>query len=366
MLNSTKTITAKDVATSYVEVSKSALQQNVRTLTELAGDRIKTMAIVKANAYGHGAAIVAEALEGKVTALGVATVEEAINLRKSGIIAPILVFAPVRKETVGDYKSFNLVATVGSFEELGMITPSMSFHLEFDTGMGRLGFYPEDWPEIRDFVTANMLKPSGIMTHFACADSPSHPMTIRQNAAFEDLLRTMDTFTRGKVIHASNSGGLLFYPQARYSMVRFGLSLYGYSPSPTYALPGLKPVLSWKTRICASRAIHAGATVSYEATWSAPEDGWLLVLPVGYADGIPRALSNQIVMRCNGQLLPQAGTVTMDYTMLFCRNYIGPGTEVTILGDEAMTADQWATLTDTIPYETLCGIHAKIERRLVV
>ena len=365
MLNPTKKITAKDAATSYLEISGAVLQNNVRVLSDLAGEGIKTMAVVKANAYGHGASIVARALTGKVSALGVATVEEAVNLRKDGIITPILVFAPVRKDTVGDYKSFNLVATVGSFEELAMMSPAMSFHLEFDTGMGRLGFYPEDWPEIRQMISSNGLNPSGIMTHFACADAPSHPKTLAQIDDFNDLLRTMDEFARDKVIHASNSGGLLFYRQARFNMVRFGLSMYGYSPSETYALPGLKPAMQWKTRICASKAIHTGATVSYEATWAAPEDGWLLVLPIGYADGLLRALSNRIVMRCGTKTLPQTGNVTMDYTMLFCRDHIPTGTEVTIMGEGAMQADEWAAITGSITYEILCGIHAKIERRLV-
>lgn len=365
MLNPTKKITAKDAATSYLEISTANLQNNARVLADLAGKGIKTMAVVKANGYGHGATLVARALAGKVSALGVATVEEAVNLRRDGVIMPILVFAPVRRETVADYKSFNLVATVGSFEELAMITPAMSFHLEFDTGMGRLGFYPEDWPEIRQIIASAELNPSGIMTHFACADAPSHPKTLTQIQDFNELLRTMDDFTSGKVIHASNSGGLLFYPQARFSMVRFGLSLYGYSPSETYSLPGLRPAMQWKTRICASKAIHTGGTVSYEATWSAPEDGWLLVLPIGYADGLPRALSNRIVMRCGNRTLPQTGNVTMDYTMLFCRDYIPTGTEVTILGEGAMLADEWAAINGSITYEILCGIHAKIERRLV-
>ncbi|MCC5933371.1 MAG: alanine racemase [Candidatus Cyclonatronum sp.] len=365
MLNSTRQITAKDAATSYLEVNGSVLRDNVRLLSEMAGQGIKTMAVVKANAYGHGASGVARALAGKITALGVATVEEAVNLRKDGIITPILVFAPVRRDTLADYRSFNLVATVGSFEELRMISPSMSFHLEFDTGMGRLGFYPEDWPEIRQEVESRQLNPSGIMTHFACADSPSHAKTLQQIDDLNELIRNMDEHARGKLIHASNSGGLLFYKQARYNMVRFGISMYGFSPSETYALPGLKPVMQWKTRVCATKAIHTGGTVSYEASWAAPEDGWLIVLPVGYADGLPRALSNRIVMRAGNKTLPQTGNITMDYTMLFCRDYIETGTEVTIMGDGAMQADEWAAMTGTIPYEILCGIHAKIERRLV-
>ncbi|MCH8557981.1 MAG: alanine racemase [Balneolia bacterium] len=358
-------ITAKSNVTSYVEINISNLKQNAIKLKEIAPAGIKTMAVVKANAYGHGAALVSHALSDSVTALGVASVEEAINIRNSGVILPILVFAPPRPGNVADYKTYNLVATVGSFDELGMMSSSMSFHLEFDTGMGRLGFDPDEWPEIHSRLQSNSLKPSGVMTHFASADAPDSTKVSDQLSRFEKLLENMGDWKKGKVIHASNSGGLLFYPEAAYSLVRFGLAVYGYLPSDTHKIDDLKPVLSWKSCVSACKPLRKGETVSYDANWTAPKDGWLVVVPVGYADGIRRGLSNKIEMSVGGNKIKQVGNVTMDYTMLFSDKPFETGEEVVILGDEAMQADEWAALLDTIPYEILCGIHPKIERRPV-
>lgn len=358
-------ITAKSNVTSYVEISIGNLKQNAARLKDIAPPGIKTMAVVKANAYGHGAALVSHALSDSVTALGVASVEEAINIRNSGVILPILVFAPPRPGNVADYKTYNLVATVGSFDELALMSSSMSFHLEFDTGMGRLGFNPDEWPDIQYRLKSHSLNPSGIMTHLATADAPESAMAGKQLSRFENLLEDMGAWTKGKVIHASNSGGLLFYPEAAYGLVRFGLAVYGYSPSDTHNVDGLKPVLSWKSCVSACKPIRKGETVSYDASWTTPKDGWLVVVPVGYADGIRRGLSNKIEMSVGGKKIPQVGNVTMDYTMLFSDQPFETGEEVVILGEESMQADEWAALLDTIPYEILCGIHPKIERRPV-
>jgi alanine racemase len=379
-------ITAKQAATSCAEVHLDHLRHNARLLARKAGDGIKKMAVVKANAYGHGAGIVGPALqhEACIDAFGVATVEEAINLRNAGVIKPILVFAPVKKHTVADYRMYSLVAVVGSFEELNLLTPSISFHLEFDTGMGRLGFYPEEWPQVYEQIEARELRPTGIMTHFATADAPGSGYAQKQLQAFKTLLEEMGDWARHKVIHASNSGGLLFYDEGlRFNMVRFGISLYGFSPnpeSPEQKVNGtddavLKPVMQWKSCVTACRHIQKGQSVSYEATWQASEDGWLLVVPVGYADGLRRGLSNQIRMSVQGlpEPLPQVGTITMDYCMLFCGEKVVVGTEVRVLGHgqpeagfaAAPTADEWARKLGSISYEVLCGIHPKIERKAV-
>lgn len=365
MKRRTTQITAKSNITSYVEINLTSLKHNAALLKERIPDGIKTMAVVKANAYGHGAALVAHALSGSVTALGVASVEEAINIRNSGVILPILVFAPPRAGNISDYKTYNLVATVGSFYELELMSSSMSFHIEFDTGMGRLGFSPNEWPELLQKLNKSALKPSGVMTHFATADAPDSDKVNAQLQLFNKLLENMGSWKQGKVIHASNSGGLLYYPEAAFSMVRFGIAVYGFSPSAVKSVPGLKPVLSWKSCVSVCKRLRKGETVSYEASWSAPEDGWLVVVPVGYADGIRRGLSNKIEMSVAGKRLKQVGNITMDYTMLYSNEPVETGEEVEILGENAMMADEWAELLDTIPYEILCGIHPKIERRPV-
>ncbi|MFW6347230.1 MAG: alanine racemase [Cyclonatronaceae bacterium] len=379
-----RNITAKQAATSFVEINLSHLRHNARLLAAKAGKSIKKMAVVKANAYGHGADIAGPALQDEacIDAFGVATVEEAINLRNAGVIKPILVFAPVKKHTVADYRMYSLVAVVGSLEELNLLTPSISFHLEFDTGMGRLGFYPEEWPQIYKHIEEKELKPTGIMTHFATADAPGAAYTREQLRRFKKLLSEMGEWAEGKIIHAANSGGLLYYEEegVRFDMVRFGISLYGFSPNPEVSEQKtetrddavLKPVLQWKSCVTACRRITKGQSVSYEAIWQAPEDGWLLVLPVGYADGLRRGLSNRTYMSVEGlpEALPQVGNITMDYCMLFSKQEVATGTIVKIMGDgqpepgfaPAPTADAWARELGSISYEILCGIHPKIER----
>ncbi len=355
-------ITAKSSTTSFVEVNINRLRENARALIGKSGPGVKSMAVVKSNAYGHGAALVAHALNGHVYALGVATVEEGITLRNSGVITPILVFAPVDRTTVNDYKTYNLVAVAGSYEELKMLSASVSFHLEFDTGMGRLGFDPEQWPQILGTIREKELRPSGIMTHFATADKAGSGKAQEQLRRFQKLLDEMGEWKDNKIIHAANSGAVLHYPGAAFDLVRFGISLYGFAPDPVEEMEELKPVLSWKTRVAACKPIKKGETVSYEANWTAPHDGWLIVIPVGYSDGIRRGLSNRIKMNVRGMRLPQVGSITMDYTMLFSDVAVETGEIVSILGEDAMQADEWARILDTITYEILCGIHPKIER----
>jgi alanine racemase len=379
-------ITAKQAATSYAEIHLGHLRHNAQLLAKQAGKGVKKMAVVKANAYGHDAGIIGPVLQRQtcIDAFGVATVEEAINLRNAGVIKPILVFAPVKAHTIADYRMYSLVAVVGSFEELNLLTPSISFHLEFDTGMGRLGFYPDEWPRVYKQIQARELSPTGIMTHFATADAPGSDYAFQQLQAFNTLINEMGEWSKNKVIHASNSGGLLYYDEGlRFNMVRFGISLYGFSPNPEVGeekINGtdgniLRPVMQWKSCVTACRPIKKGQYVSYEATWQAPEDGWLLVVPIGYADGLRRGLSNQIRMSVEGlpEALPQVGTITMDYCMLFSGEEVAVGTEVRVLGHgqpesgfaPVPSADEWARKLGSISYEVLCGIHPKIERKAV-
>ncbi|MCH8567489.1 MAG: alanine racemase [Balneolales bacterium] len=367
MVVSSTTITKKSESTSFVEINLDTLDANLKRIKEVTGPGVKTMAVVKANAYGHDSVLIARALSGKITALGVATVEEAVTIRKAGVIMPLLVFAPVRKSALSDYKAFNIVAVAGSFEELQLMSPAVSFHLEFDTGMGRLGFEPADWPEIKKVLEKKKLRPSGIMTHFATADEPSTAKTADQLSRFNSLLDEMGSWSQSKVIHASNSGGMMHYPEARFSMVRFGISLYGYAPGKQFpdALKDLKPVLSWKSTVVACKRLRKGETISYDATYTADKDGWLVVIPVGYADGLRRGLSNRIYMKTGGEMLKQVGNITMDYTMLWSEKPVPTGQQVTILGPDAMTADQWAEMLGTITYEIICGIHPKIDRHTV-
>lgn len=338
------------------------LEHNLRELRKLAGDSTLNLAVLKANAYGHDASLIRPIIEPLVDWLGVASVPEAVDLRKQGASKPILVFAPVLAHTIGFYREFRLTAAVGSIAELMLIPPETDFHLEFDTGMGRLGFYPSDWPQIRQTMESRGIRPSGIMTHFATSDLPGSDKANAQIATFNTLLSAIQP-EAGTIVHASNSGGLLNYPGAKYDLVRHGITTYGYPPEGR--LDFLKPVLEWKSRVIASKPLKKGMSVSYNASWSAPSDGYLAVIPVGYADGLSRLLSNKIRMGVSGETVRQVGNISMDYTMLFSEKSLETGSEVILLGKGAMFADEWAAITGTITYEMLCAIHPKIRRELI-
>jgi len=357
-----KEITAKNQSTSWVEVSKSALAHNIKLIKAKIVDDVNLMAVVKANAYGHGDVIVSEAIRKLVDYLGVASVSEAITLRENGITTDILIFAPVQKEELYLYKKHNFTAVIGSFNELNLIDDDISFHIEFDTGMGRLGFYPEESTKVIEFLKQNNLKPAGIMTHFAKADHPNDESVHGQIWVFEGCYKAFNTTFGDLIVHASNSGGTLHYTYP-YNMVRCGLSIYGYDPAGI--INDLRPVLRWASKVIACKPIKKGMPVSYESTWRASEDGFLVVIPIGYADGIPRNLSNKLQMYCKGKLLQQVGNVTMDYTMLFSSSFVELGSEIEILGPNSMTPVEWAKYNSTIPYEITCGIHPKIKRILV-
>jgi alanine racemase len=276
---------------------------------------------------------------------------------------PILVFAPYWKVFEQTYINNRITAVVGSFDELQDIHPSIEFHIEFDTGMGRLGFYPEQWPEIQEMIQSRGLKPTGIMTHFATAEDKKSDLTQKQIKLFQKLKNKIEKSFSGLIYHSSNSGGMIHYPEAAFDMVRSGLAMYGYSPDNSDI--GLKPVLTWKSYITACKPIKKGMTVSYGARWTTPGDGYLLVIPIGYADGVSRSLSGKISVRIGDQMIQQVGTITMDYFMLFHTKPIITGTEVEILGANALDANDWAQISGTIPYEVLCAIHPKIRRVLV-
>ena len=357
-----KEITAKNQSSSTIEISKQALLHNLRVIKKTVEENVKIMAVVKANAYGHGDALVSSIIQETVDFLGVASVSEAVTLREKGIHQKILVFAPIQKGEVEIYSKENLTAVVGSFDELELITTDTEYHIEFDTGMGRLGFYPEDANEILQKLEQIKNFPSGLMTHFACADRPNSESVHNQIQKFETVVGLFRNVYPNIIIHASNSGGTLHY-EYPFNMVRTGLAMYGYDPARK--LNSLKPVLRWASKVIACKPIKKGMPVSYDSTWTTSEKGFLVIIPLGYADGIPRNLSNKISMYCNGKYLPQVGNITMDYTMLFSKTRVSISSEIEILGMNSSSPEEWATIISTIPYEILCGIHPKINRKEV-
>lgn len=347
---------------SVVTINLSSLKQNVNALSCFLDEGTRIMAVVKANAYGHGAVKVAETLDPLVEAFAVNDIHEGIELRENGINKPILVFCVPGKSFASQYRVHNLTATISSKEQFAMLPNGTSYHLNFDTGMGRLGFNAEDAEEVAQMVhQSSKLFCTGIYSHFATADNPGSELVPRQHQQFKEILQH---FPDNITTHISNTGGLAFYETEQFNMVRLGIGLYGYPPGET-KIEDLKPVMSWKSNLVQIKEIEAQKSVSYGAKWFAPEDGYLGVIPVGYDDGLKRNLSGKITVRIGSETYDVVGTITMNYSMVFLRGDKHPaGTKVELLypGSDALV---WARQLDTIPYEILTGINEKIPRQYI-
>lgn len=343
------------------EVSLSAIRENLRALRDLVGRGVKVLGVVKADAYGHGAARVALALEeAGVDQLGVALVSEGVALREAGIRAPILVMGPAFEDEFADLFRHDLVPTVGDLEparaldrfvererpkcgvrrsECGvksksaagrrsLRTPRSAFHtapsgrapchLKIDTGMNRLGIRGDETArQAAELASLGHLQWQAVYTHFACAERAGHPTLGRQLASFEQAIAALRAAgLRPPLVHAANSSAVVTLPEARFGMVRPGLALYGVAPCPEAGGLGLRPALALKTRVIQVKRVPKGEGVSYGHTWQAQRDSLVGILPIGYGDGYPRALSNKGSVRIAGRLCPIVGTICMDATMV--------------------------------------------------
>lgn len=320
------------------------------------------MAVVKDEAYGHGLLKVADYLKDKADWFCVANIEEALVLRNQGIQNPILVFGVPEKGREALYVKHNITATISALNIFERLEAGTNCHLQFDTGMQRLGFNPDDVENVLQKVSKHSeLNYSGIFTHFATADDPGHPRVTEQINIFQKLRAQ---FPSTWMAHTSNTGGTFHYHREGSIMdgVRTGIGLYGL-PSGKHPISGIKPVARWETEIVQIRKVKKGDKAGYGGTWEAPEDGHLAILPVGYADGIFRALSNQMLVEIQGKKYPQAGTVSMDYIAVFLGNDIyEEGDTVTILDKGELSAKSWADKIGTIPYEIMTSIAPKVKR----
>lgn len=336
------------------------------------------MAVVKANAYGHGAVETARALIRRgVSRVAVVSVEEGIALRQAGINAPIVVLGPLFQEQIADLLAHQLTPVVSDASLLqplaraaGSLPSPYPVHLKVETGMGRLGLTPDELSALiaaRSFPRSLQLE--GLMTHLADTDGPSAEATERQLTQFEDAIRTVEGGGfRVPLIHAANSGGALRFPRARYSLVRPGIMLYGYHTlPPSISAPDFRPVLSLRTSIAQLRTVQAGRSVSYNGTFTAKRSTRIAVLPIGYADGFSRRLSNRGMVLVQGRRVPIVGLVCMDMVMADVTDIaeVRVGDEVVLIGQQGqdrITADDIAEWTGTISYEVLCSIGPRIPR----
>jgi alanine racemase len=352
-----------------------ALRRNIDAVRRKAGPGPLICLPVKADAYGHGAPEIARAaLDAGVRYLAAAALEEAAALRQSGIDAPILLLSLPMPEEIPAAAALDLSFLVPDREFAGALARAaegarrrIKAHLKVDTGMGRLGCPPEEAADLAAYIASRpSLEYAGTATHLAAADSPA-PEHIRytreQLARFREALGAIKAAGLDPgIVHAANSGALIFHGDACFDMIRPGILLYGYSPAPE--LFSVEPVMELRSRIMFIKMVKKGETLSYGRTWSAPEDTLIATLPVGYADGLPRALGSRYSVLIRDRFYPLAGRICMDQCMvnLGANSDIRRWEEVTIFGGKASTAADIAALLDTIPYEITCHINKRVPR----
>jgi len=338
------------------------------------------IAVVKANAYGHGARPVARVLEDAGAAmLAVADTEEGVDLREGGIRAPILVFGALSVSDLSGIFDYRLTPTISSpaagralqaaAAERGV---ALGYHLKIDTGLNRLGFRHDNLARtLPELLASAHLRLEAVHTHFGTADDPESPLFEVQRRRFEAACFALNDLGGGPHLrHAANSAALLRDSRVWYDFVRPGLLLYGLVPPPLHATLALRPVMSLSSRVVAVKGVRVGEPVGYGARFTAPRPTSLAVVPAGYADGLDRRLEGRGVVLIRGRRAPIVGAVSMDMLTADITDIEGvnPGDEVAFLGaqgDEAwqrIDAREMASWIDTIPYEVLCRLGARVQR----
>lgn len=361
----------------YAEVDLAAIRDNLRTLRERVAPGVKILGVVKANAYGHGAVEVARTLAAAgIDMLGVALVEEGVELRSEGVETPILVMGLLPADDVAGALEFDLIPTVDGPASAAEVEAraaerncTVAVHLKIDTGMNRLGVRAEGAADAAVAIARmEHLTLAGAYTHFACADFDADNVSPRQLDRFRAAL---DAMRRAGVspplVHAANSSALLVMPDSHFRMVRAGLALYGIHPCKAATATPLRPALALKTHVACLKRVRAGEGVSYGHRWRAKRESVIGVLPIGYGDGYPRALSDGGQVRVAGRLVPVVGAICMDATMVDLTDLdeARPGLEVALIepeGASPISAAAVARLVGTIPYEILTGLGKRVPR----
>jgi len=400
----------------WAEVDLEAIRHNCAVLQSIVAPA-RLCAVVKADAYGHGAVPVAyAALAGGAKELAVAIVDEGVELRDSGIDAPILVLSEPGSDAMAEVFAYRLTPTLYTADGVALAAqaaravlgvtaepaaaggetdphraaaraprPRAPVEIKVDTGMHRVGADPSMLPQLVGLLGERPeLEFVGLWTHLAVADEPDNAFTDEQLGRFAAARRSLVTagLPQPRRVHAANSAGALCWPMARLDMVRCGISVYGYAPSPALAgtvataaieagwppTDGLRPALSWVARVSFVRELEAGERVSYGLREPLAARACVATVPLGYADGIPRAFfSGGGEVLVNGRRRRLAGSVTMDQILLDCGDdaSVRPGDEVVLIGEqglEQVTADDWARALDTISYEVVTRIGPRVPR----
>jgi len=362
----------------WLEIDLSVLENNYKYIRSRINKETKIAAVVKANAYGHGAVRVAQ----KLSELGteyfcVGSPDEGIELRKAGIKEPIIVLAEVLKSQYNDIIKGDLIQTAASWKSLKSLDKAgikaegkIKVHLKVDTGMGRIGFFPEELVDIySSALKLKNIKIEGIFSHLARADEKNKDFSYKQLQIFNSALKKIKSAGfQLPLLHIANSAAVIDLEKTSFDLVRPGIMLYGLLPSDELSQEvNLKPLLSFKTKIMQLRKLPAGSAVSYGSTYITDSAEKLAVLPVGYKDGYPRLLSNQGEVLINGQLAPIQYRVCMGQTIVSVEEIenVEVGDEVVLIGkqlNKEITASEIADLCGTINYEIVCNLSERLEK----
>jgi alanine racemase len=379
------------------EIDAGAIARNTRRLRETAGQGGELCAVVKADGYGHGSVIAARAaLAGGATWLAVALVEEGIVLREAGVDAPVLVLSEPPDAAASALVAHGLTPTVYRPEFVRALEDATSsgdrpvrVHVKLDTGMTRVGVAAVDRAGVlAQLAASTRLEVEGVQTHLARADEPDAPTTREQLVRFAAAL--VDVRTAGlspRYVHVANTAGTLLHADAwrtvitdgapgAVPLVRAGIGIYGLDAGPQVAAiaHGLEPALRLVSAVSFVRHVEVGTPVSYGHRWTAPADGWLATVPIGYADGLPRLLSGRLDVLLGGRRRPVVGTITMDQVLVWCGDDAPTvDDEVVLIGTQAsggsevarIGMEEWAEQVGTITYEIATGISARVPRLAV-
>ena len=361
----------------WAEINLEALRFNLNSITSHLPDGVKMMAVVKADAYGHGVKQIARCLQSEgVEDFGVAIAEEGQTLREIGVEGSILVFGGCYPGQEDLFFSNSLVPTVYDLPTLKNLSTlaqlkgkQFPYHLKVDTGMGRLGIGPDDIGIFLEKAqTYEGMKLKGVFSHLSSADEADLTYTRKQVSMFEKVLAESEVLNNGSVVrHVANSAGTLLHKGHWFDMVRAGLSLYGINPGNAKTPVDLQPVMSFKTRVGFIKQVPANTALGYNRTFKTKKTSIIATLPVGYADGLNRLLSNRGQVIINGNYAPIVGAVAMDSILVDVSEIpeAKSGDEVVIIGEQGnLKISAWdvAHWSSTIPYEVLCGITSRVPR----
>ncbi|AFY38702.1 alanine racemase [[Leptolyngbya] sp. PCC 7376] len=363
----------------WVEINHAALAHNIQALKALLAPHTELLAVVKADAYGHGVIKIAETvLANGATWLAIATLGEGVELREAGITAPILVLGATNTAIeIEAIAHWELQPTLCTIEQQQLFQKTMArlgktlpVHLKIDTGMSRLGTRWEEAPLFIEAVhSSENLEIASLYSHFATADEQDLTMTHLQHQRFKQALAELKQRDIPlPKLHLSNSAGTILGQAFHYDLVRVGLAIYGAYPAPHLEEKvDLKPVMQVKARITQLKTLPPETGVSYGHRFVTATETKIAVVGIGYADGIPRTLSNNLKVLVNGQLAPQIGSITMDQIMLDVTHLtnVQVGDVVTLIGEDGsdrLTVDQWANQLGTISYEIMCGFKHRLPR----